>query len=441
MNILDSIFTKAATATTIEKVGTQALAQPRTVDTAGLMAASARSELAFSCIEIKRKAMQDPRLIVEELSTDGTWTEASNHPFQRLMMRPLPPSNGSPGMDGATFMGVAVASWDIARVFYAEKVRSASGAVVALNPLNPAAMSPWKQGTGQVGYIWRDGARTERFRYEDLLIRGNPDWSCASPLSVAVGAIDADTAQTDFIRAFFNHGAQPGGILKKKGTITQEVADRTADMWSAKYGRRGNGWFRPAVLDDNVEYQKVGAMLDELDSESIRGLTESRVCMPFGVPPLIIYAKIGLDKATYSNLKQAWASFWDAELSPALKAWREFFTWSLLTEFVSEDLIFSGRIRLRWDLSQVAALQDDVDAVFKRAADALRAGGWTLNEYRSATGQAPDAAEDYYLRSKAQAAQVAGEMPVVSASMPALPVSDPSADPAKSLLLELREKV
>jgi phage portal protein BeeE len=96
---------------------------------------------------------------------------------------------------------------------------------------------------------------------DSLLLRTNPDWSNASPLSVALGAVDADTAQTDFIRAFFNYGGQPGGILKKKGTITQEVADRTADLYMAKYGRRGNGWFRPAVLDDNVEYQKVGSML------------------------------------------------------------------------------------------------------------------------------------------------------------------------------------
>jgi HK97 family phage portal protein len=409
MNILDRIFTKAVSVTTVQPIGTQALAAPRAVDTRGLMSASARNELAFACIEIKRKAMQDPRLVVEERTSDGAWQEVPGHPLQRLMMRPLPPSTSSLGMDGATFMGLAVASWDIARVFYAEKVRSAGGAIVGLNPLNPAAMSPWKQGTTQIGYIWRDGARSEHFRYEDLLIRTNPDWSNASPLSVAIGAIDADTAQTDFIRAFFNHGGQPGGILKKKGTITQEVADRTADMYARKYGRQGNGWFRPAVLDDNVEYQKVGSMLNELDSESIRGLTESRVCMAFGVPPLIVYAYVGLLRATYSNLKEAWASFWDAELSPALKAWREFFTWSLLTEFVSEDRIYAGRIRLRWDLSQVAALQDDVDAVHTRATNALRAGGWTLNEYRSATGQAPDEAGDYYLRSKAQVAQAADE--------------------------------
>jgi HK97 family phage portal protein len=385
--------TKAAASDAgIQKVGTQAPAPRRAAETAALIDAYTKNEIAFACVQIKRKAMQDPRLVVEERQGDGEWKEAPGHPLQRLMMRPMP------DMDGATFLGLLVASLDIAGAFYAEKVRSKGGAVVGLNPLNPGCMSPWlDQQRKQIGWTWKRGMERVDFPYEDILVKPNTDWGGASPLSVALGAIDADTAQTDFIRAFFNNAGQPGGILKVKGTYDQNRADALSGKWSAKYGRRGDGWFRPAVLDDNAEYQRTGSLLNELDSESIRGLTESRICAPFGVPPLIVYAYVGLLRATYSNLKEAWASFWDAELSPALKALREFLTWHLLVEFVSEDLIYGERIRLRWDLSQVAALQEDVDAIAKRAALAWQAGGTTRAEYRTAIGEVPGPNDNFYI--------------------------------------------
>lgn len=415
MSVLDRIFqTKATVETTeIQKVGVQTIAPRRSADTAGLISASTKNELAYACIEIKRKAMQDPRLIVEVKDKDGTWKEEPAHPFQRLMMRPLKPGVHTAGMDGATFLGLQVASWDIARVFYAEKIRSRSGATIGLNPLNPAYMSPWYDTSRkQIGFTWKRGMERVDFPYEELLVREDPNWDGASPLSVALGAIDTDTAQTDFIRAFFNNGGQPGGIIKVKGTTNPERTAIIQAQWTAKYGRAGDGWHRPAVMDDNADYQKIGATLSELGDDGIRGLVETRICAPFGVPPLLVYAYIGLLRATYSNLKEARAFFWEGELSTALKALREFLTWNLLTEFVSEDLIYGERIRLHWDLSLVSAMQEDVDAVHKRAEASFRAGGITLNEYRSQLGHPPDTAGDYYLRGIAQIAEPANEMPV-----------------------------
>ena len=42
--------------------------------------------------------------------------------------------------------------------------------------------------------------------------------------------------------------------------------------------------------------------------------------MAFGVPPLIVYAYVGLLRATYSNLKEAWSSFWDASMKSRVQA-------------------------------------------------------------------------------------------------------------------------
>lgn len=392
-----------------ERVGVQGRAPALATDSGSLVAAYGRSEIAFACIGVKRKAMQDPRLIVERKQPDGTWKEEPGHPLRRLLMRP------NDTMDEAAFMGCAVASMDIAAKFYAEKILSESDAIVGLNPLNPANVEKKKRDDGSIFYRWKEGREQVDFEPKDLVIREEPNWYSPAPLAVALGATDSDRAQTDFVRAFFNNGGQPAGILKVKGSYNQTQADALAQRWAAKYRPGGDGYMKPAVLDDNADYEKTGSNLEELASDTLVSIFESRICMAFGVPPLIIYAYVGLLRATYSNLKEAWSSFWDSELSPSLKAWRTWFTWSLLVEFEGEDRVYGEQVRLAWDLSQVAALQDDVDAMQLRARENFKVGGITLNEFRASVGQKADAAGDYYLRVLSLAPEPAGVAPDTSA--------------------------
>ena len=368
-------------------IGVQGRGVAVRTDVDSLISARRINELVYACIKIKADAITDPRLLVQKRGAKE-WEEVEGHPMRRLLMRP------NKYMDETAFIRAAQVSMDVAGVFYAEKVRSGGRMVVEMHPLDPSKVKEVRKknddGTEEVtGYEWRDGRAKKTIKVEDMLVRR--DWelgNALSPLAVAMGAVDADSAQTDFIRTFFNNGGVPSGILKVNRTIEQEESDAIRAKWMQKYGR-GNGQNSVAVLDENADYEKIGSSLNELSSQEIRGITESRICMAFGVPPLIVYAYVGLLRATYSNLKEAWAAFWDATMSPLLKDWRSFFMWSLLPEFESEELILGERVRLHWDLSQVAALQEDVDAVHKRALDAYKGGGITLDEYRSKIGEEP----------------------------------------------------
>ena len=133
--------------------------------------------------------------------------------------------------------------------------------------------------------------------------------------------------------------------------------------------------------------------------------------MVFGVPPLIVYAYIGLIRATYSNLKEAWAGFWDATMSPAYREWRDFWTWQLLPEFEDDATIRSEAVRLNYDMSQVSALQDDVDAIQTRARSNYQAGLINQNEARDTLGYTPtDGGDETYFRAPA---------PIAAAGAPA----------------------
>lgn len=353
-------------------------------DTADLQEAQIRNELVYACLAIKASTAQDPRLIVQQQRTSGgktTYEELPDHPLRQLL-----------AMSEADLMKAALVSWDVSnpRRAYFEKVYTGA-LLTGLNPLNPACMRPDRSRvSGELlGYTYTDGQDRREYSMDELIVRAAPAWYDPPPLVSAMGSVDSDTAQTDYIRAFFENGGVPAGFLKYKRPLNDPQRDEIRAKWQARYGNRYGRQHDVGVLDIDVEYQEMGAQLDKLSSQTLRSVAESRICMVFGVPPLIVYAYVGLLRATYSNLKEAWAGFWDATMSPAFKEWRIFWTRSLLPEFESERDIRSERVRLSYDLSGVAALQEDVDAAQKRARENWSAGGITLNEFRGAIGYGP----------------------------------------------------
>lgn len=368
-------------------------------DRAALIRASHTNEVAYSCINIKQTTAVDPRLYVERKQSGDEWQEVEGHPLRRLMMKP------NPDMDEVGFVQWFIASRDTVGEFYAEIVRSTkTGPPVALYPLNPALVDPIPASDGTIGaYQFKLGSYKQDIPAENMLVWRSPDisntWRGLSPLAVATGAIDGDTAQTDYVSEFFKVGGIPAGMMTIKGrTVTALEAEEIRDKWRAKFSAKyGGSQTDIAVMDENAEFQVLGSKLDELASEELRGVAESRICMVFGVPPLVIYAYIGLLRSIQSNLREAWQQFWDSRLTPEYKAIRQWLTMRMLTEFESEDLVLGERVRCQWDMSQVAALQDDVDGIQARARDNWKAGGITRNEFRAAIGAQPDPDGDIYI--------------------------------------------
>ena len=218
------------------------------------MTAYARNELVYACLNIKATAAVDPRLLVQTRQ-GGEWKAAEGHPMRRLMMRPNPMD------DEASFMRALIVSWDITRKAFVEVVRSTSGAPIQLWPLDPSKVfEKWENGKF-VCYEWRDGGQTLPFKDDQLLVRKTAQWHDPSPLAVAMGSVDADSAQTDYVRAFFNNAGVPSGILKVKGSYDQARADALRGAWRAKYGRAWGRQHDVAILDENADYQQIGSNL------------------------------------------------------------------------------------------------------------------------------------------------------------------------------------
>lgn len=356
-------------------------------DTASLQRTMTINELVFACLQVKAVAMMDPRLIVEK-KVGGEYVEQPDHPVRALLMSP------NPEMSESDLMAAALISWDTTnpRLFFCEIEREGL-LPIALWPLDPSRMQP-KRGHDRsiIGYnfVCDDGS-LEFFALDELLIRRAPAWYKPSPSVVVARSVESDQGQTDYVRDFFANGGMPSVFIKDTSrSLNQPQRDQARQAWQQIYSNISGGQHGIGVLDMHQDVIKIGAGLDELDSESLRMISESRICMAFGVPPLIVYAYVGLMRSTYSNLKEAWASFWDATMSPALKEWRDFWVRSLLMLYEDPKDVRTEVYRLRYDLSQVAALQDDVDAVQTRSVKAYTAGLLTLNEARQKIGEKPD---------------------------------------------------
>ena len=373
-----------------------------------LLDAYAAHELVYSCINKIADVMNDAEIIVEKKNSEGEWEKTDGHRLTALFKRP---NNFETGRQ---FRRLMVQSEQSTGIFYGEIVRSPAKLPVQIHPLNPNRVRPMvNRSTDEIEYYeyTRISGKKYNIKPENMLIRRRVDLTDRfyglSPLKVALKSINSDLGLTDYVDAFFESDGTPSGILKVLNkTLKEAEAESLAAKWKKKFSRGGDSQKGTAVLDQNAEYQRIGSNLDELAADQIGNRFESRICAAFGVPPNLVGANVGLQHVTANaTAKAELRNFWDNKISPELAELREWLTWYVLSEFEDYDLIAAGRIRVGYDLSQCAFLQEDLNDIHTRARSNYSAGIWTLNEAREATGMMPREGETGdMLRSEAYAA-------------------------------------
>lgn len=367
-------------------------APPLDVSMESLLRYSRRNELVYACIEKKAQSACDAELVVERRNSKGEWERIDMHPLVALLNKP------NPYDDGESFRRAWIASENFAAIFYAEIIRSGSKAPVELYPLNPVYVTPIYKTTSKGDeldyYAYRMAGQEVRFKPEELMIRRRHGlgsiYSGVSAVSVALGSVDADTALTEYVRAFFNNSGVPSGILTFDNILDETEMQALQQKWVSRYGRGGKMQGGPAILDKLGKYESIGSKLNELDSDGITSKIESRICMAFGVPPILVGAYVGLLHVNQrASVREAQQDFWMNTMSPELKSIRNFLTWNLLPEFENIEQIKKGLIRVNWDMSQVEALQEDLNDRHTRAREDYQKGLLMLDEARAQIGLDP----------------------------------------------------
>jgi HK97 family phage portal protein len=344
----------------------------------------AKNEIIYSCMTFKSDSFA--RVEMDVVNAQGDVLQ--NHPLDLLMSMP------NPHTTEFEMMQKIMTDLDLYGLAYLEKVRSRSGQVVQLWRLRPDYVRPVPSTTEFIQYYEFDNntGRKVQLPFEDViefkLYDPLNEYRGLAPVTVAARIGDVDTGGVDYLKNFFDHGGMPAGFITTAQPVSDTIAAQIGTDWESRYGGKDK-WTKPAVLSYGAEYKQLGSSLKDLQTDKLDAKTVSRICMTLDVNPILIGAAHGLARSTFNNYQTALKSFWQEGLQPQMKRIIETFNTQLAIEF---------GVKLQWDLSNIPALQEDKDQVWKRAGAALTGGGITVDEYRALIGLEKVKGGDIFLR-------------------------------------------
>lgn len=196
----------------------------------------------------------------------------------------------------------------------------------------------------------------------------------SSPLGAAAKPVDVDNAATTFLKNFFDNAVAPFGLLKSKQKLVDTEVKRIRERLRAQYGGVMN-WGDVLILDADAEYQRLGLTMQEMSFSDLDFRNEARICQVLRVPPIIVGARVGLERSTFANYAEARSAFWEDSLIPGI--YRRF------EDGFNAGLADGPEYWLAYDYSNVPALREDETQKWETATRAFMGGLATRNEARA----------------------------------------------------------
>lgn len=337
-------------------------------------------ELVYSCVEFRSTSAGEPPMCAYRAGSDE---KLKQHPALDLLNHP------NPFMGRSRFWATVNMCQDIGGNAYVEKVRSAAGKVVELWPLRPDRMFVVPDPSKFVGgYHYKIGADDPKFLPAEDVIHFKTrhpldDFYGLAPLFVLAGRVDLDIWTRRFSEAFFRNAGVPAGLLNIKRTMTQVERENATRNFRQQYGG-SEGWHKILLIDsDQASYTPMGLPMGAsgLAMQDMNELNEVRILDVYGMLPSLIATVSGLKGGALAggNRESDRTLFWESTMVPLFRDLDSTLTMGLVDEYPDLD-------RLEHDLSEVKALQEDVDKAHDRHRKDWQASAITWQEYRTKIG-------------------------------------------------------
>ncbi len=342
------------------------------------------NEIVYACISKRAKAISEAGLMVYD-TTGETKERDEQHALAQLIRKP------NERVTEEEFWQISEIYLLIAGFSAWEKEYNRLGEVINLWPMRPDWCSFYRgQGSPLRAIRYQPyglppvdipAEKVLIFQYFDPIF---PLLKGFSPVMAAYKSIGVDNNATDFLNQFFRDGAQVSGLLKTTQSIGDVEGERIRRRWTQQHGGVGN-WGQPAVLGSGIEYQQMGLNFRDMQFGDLDARSESRICSVMEVPPILVGAKVGLDRSTFSNFSEARKAFYEETVTPEWRFMASQVREQLLPDFEDDTESWS----VAFDIAQVKALQEDRTASWARAVSAATAGLVTRDEARAEMGLDP----------------------------------------------------
>lgn len=320
------------------------------------------------------------------------------HPLSRLLEKPTP--NGEFSMEDLWFWKAWVSHID--GNAYWLKVRSGNaetGNVVELWPVSPYLMTPVteKDNRGKPldwisYYRMRTGPGPKDFEpvpvnnviHFRLGVDDRDTRKGLSPLKRLVRQITTDEEADKFTDALLRNMGIPGLVFTPgEGIdIDEDDANRIKAKFREKFGGENRG--DVAVLSQDTKVQQFGFSPEQMDMSILHRIPEERISAAIGIPALLAGLGAGLDRATLANARELREFFTENRLVPLWRSDAARLNASLKPDFTSDPNVF-----IRFDLTNVRALQEDEDKKYTRLNLGVLGKWIKRNEARADVGLEP----------------------------------------------------
>ena len=353
------------------------------------------NEVAFACMTVKSDAVSEAPVMVFDQDADGKPKPMPDHKILKILQAPCPRVNES------IFWWITELYCLIAGRAYWEKERNNFGQVIGLWPMRPdwcSNLAGQQEPTRAIRYqpyglpyLDIPAENVVIFEYFD------PLWPLTkgfSPTMALAEIIGLDKNITNIVNTFIKNGAFMGGVLSTDQFLDDIEAQRIRTRWRQYHGGGENAG-DIAVLGKGATYSPTSQTFREMVFPELDARNEARLCMGYRVPAMLVGAKIGLDRSTYSNYADARKGFYEG---PVSKEWNMLSSqlWEQLgPDFETDYKSFT----CNFDVSGVRALQEDRTAKVSRSVMAFEKRVAKLDEAREEMGLKPvggDEGDSFY---------------------------------------------
>ncbi len=308
--------------------------------------------------------------------------EIAGHPLLDLLARP------SPDHTGTDFLEAWYGFLLVAGNAYVEAA-AVDGEVRELHALRPDRVKviPGPDGWPE-GYEYTANGRSVTFS-DDAAAGVRPvlhvrlfhpanDHYGMSPIEAASVAIDIHNEASNWNKALLDNSARPSGALvyaARDGHLTGEQFERLkSELETSFQGARHAG--RPLLLEGGLDWKPLSLTPKDMDFIEAKNAAAREIALALGVPPMLL--GIPGDN-TYANYQEAGRAFWRGTVLPLVNRTAKAFAGWL-------GPAYGGRLDLRPDLDQIAALSSEREALWAR----LEAASFlSRDEKREAAGYGP----------------------------------------------------
>lgn len=347
------------------------------------------SDIIFACVREIATTAGEPSLEIGRY--ENTAFKAVDHPMLDKFYNP------NPFYDSSKFVYYIVARMLLTGESYVLKLRNGLSKIGELWPM-PTHRMTLKTGKENILIdhfeLAQKGKAPIKIPTNDVMYSYFPDPHNTirgiGPLEAGIHRYQMDKEGEDYIIEMIKNMKVPSVKVTTQKPLT---ADQRKDLREALHDRAGKGARGGVIVADGGVNVESWVPLRDLDWPGLFSMNETRICSAFGVPPILIGLRAGLDRSTYANYEEARRSFYAETMRPLWISLQSAFTKSLLTSEGEETLEF------KFKLEEVAGLQEDANRRTERAARIVQGGFGTVNEARELSGLPPVKGGNIYLRS------------------------------------------